>query len=76
VGRGANLALLAGDKNSGAGNKDFKAKKEAYRGKHMVGACNLPLTDEIISCEDWTPAVLERRQLELLDRAMACWRLH
>lgn len=76
VGRGANLALLAGNKNSGASNRDFAAKKEAYRSKHMIGACNIPLTDDILRCERWTPAVLEERQREFLDRATACWRLH
>lgn len=76
VGRLANLALLSGKKNSGASNKDFQAKKQAYIDKHMVGSLNIPLTDDIRVCERWTPAVLVERQRQLLDLAAACWRLH
>ncbi|KAL4433728.1 hypothetical protein ABPG75_000169 [Micractinium tetrahymenae] len=76
VGRLANLALLSGGKNSGAGNKDFAAKKAAYQSKHMVGSLNIPLTDDIRTCERWTLAVLQQRQRVLLDQATACWRLH
>lgn len=76
VSRGANLALLAGEKNSSAGNKDFAAKKQAYQSKHMIGACGIPLTDDILKCDRWSAAELERRQRDLLNWAAACWSLH
>ena len=70
---------------SGSGCASFEAVKEAWpeRARAELGGDGvsagtvhgLPLTADVLRCEHWTPAVLERRQRVLLDLAADCWRL-
>ena len=70
----ANLVLLSRRKNSQASNWDFKRKKEVY---FLPGSGISPfaLTNEVAGEPEWTPAVLEHRQKELIDALKKEWRL-
>ena len=70
----ANLVLLSRRKNSQASNWDFQRKKEVY---FLPGSGISPfaLTNEVAREPEWTPAVLERRQRELIDALKKEWRL-
>ena len=67
----ANLVLLSRSKNSRAQNYDFDRKKREYfqRG----GVPGFALTTQVVNEENWTPAVLQRRQRELVDALKAEW---
>ena len=69
----ANLVLLSFRKNTRASNWEFDRKKNEYfqRG----GVTPFALTLQVINEKEWTPAVLERRQKELVDRLKTEWRL-
>ena len=69
----ANLVLLSRRKNASASNWDFGRKKTEYfqRG----GVAPFALTAQVLNEADWTPAVLERRQKELVDSLCREWRL-
>ena len=69
----ANLALLSFRKNTRASNWEFERKKNEYflRG----GVSPFALTTQVVAERVWTPAVLERRQRDLLDRIKSEWRL-
>ena len=69
----ANLVLLSFRKNTRASNWEFCRKKAEYfqRG----GVAPFALTTQVINEKEWTPAVLERRQKELVDKLKAEWRL-
>ena len=69
----ANLVLLSRTKNSRALNHDFKRKKREYfqRG----GVVTFALTSQVLAEEEWTPAVLQRRQSGLIDALKKEWRL-
>ena len=69
----ANLVLLSHKKNSRARNYDFTKKKTEYFRRH--GIPSFALTSQVIDKDDWTPAVLERRQRYLLDVLKKEWRL-
>ena len=68
-----NLVLLSRRKNSSASNWEFERKKHEYflRG----GVSPFALTTQVVKEAEWTPAVLERRQRELVDKLKAEWRL-
>lgn len=68
-----NLALLTRKKNSAASNFDFDKKKSAYFSRN--GISPFVLTTQVLSHDEWTPAVIETRQQELLDRLESHWRL-
>ena len=70
----ANLVLLSRRKNSQASNWDFKRKKEVY---FLPGSGISPfaLTNEVAGEPEWTPAVLEHRQKDLLEALKKEWRL-
>ena len=70
----ANLVLLSHRKNSRASNWDFERKKLEYfqRG----GVSPFALTSQVILESEWTLAVLERRQDELIDTFAVEWRLY
>lgn len=70
-----NLLLLNRTKNSEAQNYDFGVKKSKYftSGK---GAAVFALTTQVLSCDEWTPALVERRQGELVGRLIAEWKLN
>ena len=69
----ANLVLLSHRKNASASNWDFGRKKNEYfqRG----GVAPFALTTQVVHESEWTPAVLERRQRELIDALEREWRL-
>lgn len=70
----ANLVLLSRKKNAQASNYDFVQKKNGYfmaRG----GVANFALTNQVLAQPEWTPAVLEKRQKELIGKLVQTWRL-
>lgn len=69
----ANLVLLSSGKNIKARNYEFTRKKEEYFQKG--GAAPFALTTKVQNESSWTPAILERRQRELLDILKKEWRL-
>ena len=69
----ANLVLLSRIKNSGASNYEFDYKKREYFQKG--GAAAFVLTASVRDENEWTPAVLARRQKWLIDVLKKEWRL-
>jgi hypothetical protein len=70
----ANLVPLTRKKNSEAQNDDFEKKKVIYfKGKN--GTTTYPLTTQVLSENMWTPAVVETRQKELMDKFIRGWEL-
>ena len=63
----ANLVLLSRIKNSELGNREFADKKEKYF-KSSVNV--FPNVVRVMRYDDWTPAVLEERQTQLVDMLM------
>ncbi len=72
VHRLGNLVLLSQRKNSSAQNYDFDVKKEKY---FKRGVATYALTIQVLNEATWTPAVVERRQQELLAKFKEIWRL-
>jgi hypothetical protein len=75
VHRLANLVLLSRRKNSEANNYDFETKKAKYFQSDKTGVATFALTTQVLGVKDWTPAVLEPRQANLVDKLKAAWRL-
>lgn len=74
VHRIGNLLLLSKAKNAQAQNYAFSVKKERYfagRG----GVSPFVLTTQVLRESEWTPAVIRRRQAELLGVLKRTWRL-
>ena len=69
----ANLVLLSSRKNTRASNWEFERKKEEYFQKG--GVSPFALTTQVVAEKEWTPAVLERRQRELIGKLKEEWRL-
>lgn len=74
VNRLGNLVLLSRRKNSQAQNYDFERKKETYF-KSYESVTTFALTTQVVGEKEWTPAVIERRQKELLAVYRRMWRL-
>ncbi|MEV6490208.1 DUF262 domain-containing HNH endonuclease family protein [Actinoplanes sp. NPDC051633] len=74
VHRMANLVLLTRQKNAEASNREFEAKKTGYF-TGRSGTSPFPLTSQVLHEPLWTPAVLARRQQELLTHLRVLWRL-
>lgn len=74
VHRLGNLVLLSRKKNGAAQNYDFKKKVDIYF--KNGGSSSFRLTSQVIGESRWTPAVIERRQRELLDKLKGVWRLN
>lgn len=70
----ANLVLLNRTKNSEAQNFSFSKKKTQYFTSKR-GVTNFSLTSQVLSCDEWTPAVLEARQAELMKQLAKLWSL-
>ena len=68
-----NLVLLSRTKNIRALNYDFSRKKKEYfqRG----GVATFALTTQVLAEDEWTPAVLRRRQRQLINALKKEWRL-
>src|SRR5438132_4041783 len=60
-----NLLLLPRRKNSEAQNYDFDVKKEKYFSS-AKGVSSFVLTSQVLKEKDWTPAVVDSRQRQLL----------
>ncbi|MEU0880517.1 DUF262 domain-containing HNH endonuclease family protein [Lentzea sp. NPDC005914] len=74
VHRLANLALLTRRKNTQASNYEFDVKKNKYfKMKNEIPP--FMLTIQIHNTQEWTPAVLEQRQAELVATLSDLWRL-
>ena len=71
--RAANLVLLARRKNSSASNWDFERKKEVYFRRD--DACPFLLTRQVLDKKEWTPAVLEERQTDVLRSLAKSWEI-
>ncbi len=69
----ANLVLLSRRKNSRASNYEFDRKKQEYFLQN--GTTTFALTTNVVAESEWTPQILERRQLELVDTLKGEWRL-
>ncbi|WP_342607411.1 DUF262 domain-containing HNH endonuclease family protein [Vibrio tritonius] len=70
----ANLVPLTQRRNSQASNFDFERKKKAYfAGKN--GVSSYILTTQVLNESEWTPSVLEKRQLDLVEICKANWKL-
>ena len=74
VHRLCNLVLLSRSKNSQAQNYDFEEKKKRYFNTRE-GVSPFVLTTQVLQKEEWTPAILEKRQHELLSKLKKVWRL-
>ncbi len=69
-----NLVLLSKQKNSQAQNYDFGRKKQLYfLGKN--GVSPFVLTTQVLNESDWTPTVIDQRQLQLLQTLSTIWNL-
>ena len=68
----ANLVLLSCKKNGQASNFEFAKKKGEYFQKMPTP---FALTSWVMQKSEWTPAVLERRQRDLIDALKKEWRL-
>ncbi len=74
VHRIGNLVLLSRRKNAQAQNYDFAAKKEKYF-KTVDGICSFALTTQVLKYGSWTPAVIDQRQKEQIQKLKAVWNL-
>lgn len=74
IDRIANLVPLTRKKNSAAQNYDFDKKKDVYfKGKNKT--TTYPLTTQILSEKTWTPEVVKKRQIELIQSFVDGWEL-
>ena len=71
----ANLVLLSERKNSEAQNFDFDEKKRRYF-TSAKGTSPFALTSQVLTENEWTPAVLDARQRRLLGVLTDLWDLH
>jgi hypothetical protein len=69
-----NLVLLNRAKNSEAQNFDFEKKKAKYF-SGSNGVATFALTSQVLSHHEWTPAILEKRQGELMAALRTEWAL-
>lgn len=74
VHRLGNLVLLSRTKNMQASNYDFAAKKQIYF-TGRTGVSPFALTTQVLREVEWTPAVVDRRQQELIGHLKQLWRL-
>lgn len=76
VHRLGNLALLHGKLNPRAGNKEFAAKKAAWKPLLAYETHGLPLSERAFSLERWDAAAAQAAQEEAVRLAFDVWRLH
>ena len=69
----ANLVLVSFRKNTRASNWEFDKKKAEYF--QHGGVAPFALTMQVVNEKEWTPAVLERRETELINKLKTEWRL-
>lgn len=74
VHRIGNLVLLPRRKNSEAQNFDFDVKKQKYFSS-AKGVSSFALTSQVLKEKDWTPAIVDSRQTQILGAMKTLWRL-
>jgi hypothetical protein len=74
VHRIGNLALLSRKKNAEAQNYDFDKKKEKYF-TSKKGIVPFALTSQVLQQSEWTPEVINQRQIGSIQSLRAIWRL-
>lgn len=74
VHRLGNLVLLSRGKNMKAANYDFDDKKQKYF-TTSDGISSFGLTTQVLTYQEWTPAVMEQRQRQLIGTLKHLWRL-
>lgn len=74
VHRLGNLVLLSQGKNMKAENFDFEDKKQKYFTTNK-GISPFVLTTQVLSYREWTPAIIEQRQNQLIETLRQMWRL-
>ena len=67
----ANLVLLTHRKNASASNWDFDRKKTTYFKKN--DACPFLLTRQVLDETEWTPDLLQKRQIEVIRALSQSW---
>ncbi len=70
-----NLTLLSRKKNSQAQNYDFDKKKAGYFSSSAGGINSFVLTTQVLQQSQWTPAVINQRQQEAVEKLKNLWRL-
>lgn len=68
-----NLALLSGRKNSQASNFEFERKKREYF--QRSGVSPFTITTQVLQEEVWTPEIVNKRQILLIDTLKRVWDL-
>lgn len=71
----ANLVLLSRRKNAQASNLEFREKKERYFLQGHGEVTPFALTTGVLSETEWTPEILEQRQMDLIGVLRKEWRL-
>ena len=74
VHRIGNLVLLAGGKSVQAQNFDFEKMKNYYFAAGR-GASPFILTAQVLQHREWTPAAIDERQKQLVNKLKILWRL-
>jgi hypothetical protein len=74
VHRLGNLVLLSRSRNMKAENYDFIDKKQKYF-TTRAGISPFVLTTQVLRYQEWTPAVIEQRQNQLMSTLRDLWRL-
>lgn len=69
-----NILPLSKRKNTQAQNYEFDVKKEKYF-KGKSGTASYALTSQVLSYSEWTPAVVKKRQEELIEVYKRNWDL-
>jgi uncharacterized protein with ParB-like and HNH nuclease domain len=75
VHRIGNLVLLSRRKNAQAQNYDFVTKKEKYF-KTSDGISPFALTTQVLKYDSWTPAIIDERQKEQIQKLKSIWNLY
>ncbi|MBA0169103.1 DUF262 domain-containing protein [Pectobacterium sp. CFBP8739] len=70
----ANLVPLTQRRNSQASNFDFERKKNTYFVGNS-GVSSYVLTTQVLNESEWTPSILEKRQLGLVELCKEHWKL-
>lgn len=69
-----NLTLVTPKQNERARNEEFERKRQIYEAPE-VGRPVLALTRELVACERWDPAEVEKREARLLALIARMWQL-
>ncbi len=69
-----NLVLLSRQKNQDANNYDFARKKAVYFSNRQ-GISPFALTSQVLREPEWTPAIIQKRQHELVSKLANYWNL-